>query len=283
MVGINFNRIPDQLFFRAYMPVQYYMASITKNTPGKTLGEPVKDVKLSSPVGLHTKISRQELRESFRLINGRKIWLIQWLEGEYPVKSTRKTEYRAFPVPINTKVILGNGRTAHSDKKRRDYIVCYAGENNSVDRTLAVVMPKSTFNRLFILPEQDGVLRENASDIASELRRVGITEAIGDMTEDNKTRASRPGSPRPPKTNPSGLPVKYRLTHSVVDGQGKILGFCLRREDGLGKPYKVPMEKIVKMATAGRLLNAKMNYPKDRREYLSGINIRLDELPKIKL
>lgn len=147
--NIDISRIPDCAFIPAIRRRNIVRAQIDEQPSDRKT-----DIKIITPLGDGTNISRSELTAKYRYLTGKLINLHGWKRGQqYNVFSADESTFFFMQVPINLTATVRGYIANKKGPKNGDYIVCYGGADGKVDRRTAAVISAKMFHKMFSVPE----------------------------------------------------------------------------------------------------------------------------------
>lgn len=310
---IQYERIPDGLFFKSNMLLDIRCAYIVRG-----VGRGEGDIELVSPLGFSERVSRVELLERYRYIDGSVIKLGAWL-GKRRYLVVNRCNNGMYGIYIPPRVLLKRGEVELKVGRTGVYIICGSGDMGEIDRDKVYVVVPKYFKRMFKMEGnlddcrelrdrllKRGVVKEVKCEINNRGGLRGALDSIMDNIERStikldkesvtsiqdvgvKKENSDVGNNAVGNNNIDGnlkdersksvKDERYKLVARITQG-GRMVGFIV--EDIYGVKVECNKGKVIEFARKRLLSNASIRN-KNGKEYLYGIGIKLMELPEVSM
>lgn len=294
---IQYERIPDGLFFKSNMLLDIRCAYIVRG-----VGRGEGDIELVSPLGFSERVSRKELLDRYRYIDGSVIKLGAWL-GKRRYLVVNRCNNGMYGIYIPPRVILKRGEVELKVGRTGVYIICGSGDMGEIDRDKVYVVVPKYFKRMFKMEGnlddcrelrdrllKRGVVKEFKCEINNRGGLRGALDSIMDNIEksniklDKEIVTSIKDDELKMEKSDIGNNIdrcikdeRYKLVARITQG-GRMVGFIV--EDVYGVKVECNKGMVIEFARKRLLSNASIRN-KNGKEYLYGIGIKLMELPEV--
>jgi hypothetical protein len=142
---INFQRIPDRVFFKCRLTRDIQKAIVSKYSD---IAKGKSEVELVSPLGFKKDITKQELIKNYVLFNNKKIKMLGVRCGTpITVVGTGYMDMFATYIPTNCSVEFDDMDSSISGK----YIVCESTMQGTPNKAKYYIVSKKLFQKIFVM------------------------------------------------------------------------------------------------------------------------------------
>lgn len=175
---VLFGSIPEQAFFKVRMDRNICRAVVNKYSD-VAQGKP--EVELISSLGYREALTKKQLLDNYRFINGKKIKLLA-ISSKNPVTvmGVSGFEMAAVYVPSSCTVEFDTGNESASGT----YIVCEVNPDGSVNRNKYYFVSRDIFQKIFVMSGDINKLLQQYSKGLSDIENTE-EENFGDYVNDD--------------------------------------------------------------------------------------------------
>lgn len=303
---VTLSSLPDDLFMPVIKKVDIVSARILSRQEREQLNvqRGGADVLIETPSGRSMLITRNQLIENYRLLNGGKIKLSSWKNGvNYLIMKPANSNAFALMVPRKYAIVLDNN-VSNSVGMPGVYVVCDSSEDGSIDKSSAHVVDRILFRKMYNMPQNDIIARFShrgqlkkgnniVRDINVNVRPSNVDGNNVNMhlsnIDSNNVKGEKSVAVKEGLNFSNNRVIKeegdgryFTAIGKLVNNDGKIVGFVVR--DKKGNTRNVTKVEMLRLCENRLVDNIVAVYKEGTNtRYLRGNGIKIEDLPSYRV
>lgn len=264
---LEVSKIPNELLHDVLLVKEICQVTLLDKDKRKQMGLPngSPDTMIISLLGNKRLAKRDEIMDNFRNKDGSNIKLSKWHYGKkYIVYKDCNIAMKMFTVPSNSKMVLSN----KGKRIDNDYCILYSIKNNNIDKSKIKIISKDNFKKQFKIVKVAS--KEAMKNLANTMK---VTKNIH---KENAIQQRKWRQENKKVINEKAIAI---IVATLVNNKGSIVGYRVRNIKN-NKEIDFALNRIKELCRNQKIKNMTI-VAKDGKEFLRGIGIKKENLPKI--